>query len=114
MEDVFGTIRVTQAFMPWLKGAGQGTGEMVRSGLGSLGWLSDPANQFYGVNILGHNSSKSALDAVALAFAKKLAPIGIKVDAVDPRFTATDFNNHLGYCRVKQEAALVWLPTQDS
>lgn len=112
--NVFGPIRVTQAFVPLLKSAGRGTVVMVSSGLGSLGWLSDPANQFYGVNILGYNSSKSALNAVALAFAKELAAVGIKVDAVDPGYTATDFNNHSGYRTVEQAAAgIVWLATQD-
>jgi NAD(P)-dependent dehydrogenase (short-subunit alcohol dehydrogenase family) len=112
--NVFGPIRVTQAFVPLLKSAGRGTVVMVSSGLGSLGWLSDPANQFYGVNILGYNSSKSALNAVALAFAKELAPVGIKVDAVDPGYTATDFNNHSGYRTVEQAAAgIVWLATRD-
>ncbi|WP_345817633.1 SDR family oxidoreductase (plasmid) [Paraburkholderia sp. PREW-6R] len=112
--NVFGPIRVTQAFVPLLKSAGQGTVVMVSSGLGSLGWLSDPDNQFYGVNILGYNSSKSALNAVALAFAKELAAVGIKVDAVDPGYTATDFNNHSGYRTVQQAAAgIVWLATQD-
>ncbi|WGS54154.1 SDR family oxidoreductase [Paraburkholderia sp. D15] len=112
--NVFGPIRVTQAFLPLLKSAGRANVVMVSSGLGSLGWLSDPANQFYGVNILGYNSSKSALNAIALSFAKELASIGIKVDAVDPGYTATDFNNHSGYRTVEQAAAgIVWLATQD-
>ncbi|WP_244217788.1 SDR family oxidoreductase [Paraburkholderia caledonica] len=112
--NVFGPIRVTQSFVPLLKSAGRGTVVMVSSRLGSMGWLSDPANQCYGVNILGYNSSKSALNAVALAFAKELASVGIKVDAVDPGYTATDFNNHSGYRTVKQAAAgIVWLATQN-
>lgn len=112
--NVFGPIRVTQEFVPLLRSAGQGTVVMVSSGLGSLGWMSDPANQFYGVNILGYNSSKSALNAVALSFAKELASVGIKVDAVDPGYTATDFNDHSGYRTVEQAAAgIVWLATQD-
>ncbi|MFM0198041.1 SDR family NAD(P)-dependent oxidoreductase [Paraburkholderia strydomiana] len=69
--NVFGPIRVTQSFVPLLKRAGRGTVVMVSSGLGSLGWLSDPANQFYGVNVLGYNSSKTALNAVALALCER-------------------------------------------
>ncbi|MFM0478766.1 SDR family NAD(P)-dependent oxidoreductase [Paraburkholderia strydomiana] len=112
--NVFGPIRVTQSFLPLLRCAGRGTVVMVSSGLGSLSWLSDPVNQFYGVNILGYNSSKTALNAVALAFAKELSSFGIKVDAVDPGYTATDFNNHSGYRTVEQAAAgIVWLVTQD-
>ncbi len=108
--NVFGPIRVTQAFLPLLRAAGHASIVMVSSGLGSLGWLSDPANQFYGVNILGYNSSKSALNAVTVSFAKELAPLGIRVNAADPGYTATDFNGHSGYRTVEQAAAgIVWL-----
>jgi NAD(P)-dependent dehydrogenase (short-subunit alcohol dehydrogenase family) len=113
--NVFGPIRVTQAFLPLLKAAGDANIVMVSSGLGSLGWLSDPANQFYGVNILGYNSSKTALDAVTVSFAKELAPDGIRVNAADPGYTATDFNGHTGYRTVEQAASgIVWLATLDA
>lgn len=112
--NVFGPIRVTQAFLSLLKAAGTANIVMVSSGLGSLGWLSDPANQFYGVNILGYNSSKSALNAVTVSFAKEFAPLGIRVNAADPGYTATDFNGHSGYRTVEQAAAgIVWLAGLD-
>ncbi len=108
--NVFGPIRVTQAFLPLLKAAGKADIVMVSSGLGSLGWLSDPAHPFYGVNLLGYNSSKSALNAVTVSFAKELAPFGIRVNAADPGYTATDLNGHSGYRTVEQAAAgIVWL-----
>ena len=75
-----------------------------------LGWLSDPTNQFYGVNLLGYNSSKSALNAVTVSLAKELATAGIRVNAADPGYTATDFNGHSGCRTVEQAAAgIVWL-----
>jgi NAD(P)-dependent dehydrogenase (short-subunit alcohol dehydrogenase family) len=112
--NVFAPVRVTQAFLPLLKNAETANVVMVSSGLGSKGWLSDPQNEFYGVNYLGYNSSKSALNAVALAFAKDLATTGIKVNAVDPGFTATDFNGHSGYRSVEQAArSVVLLATVD-
>ena len=112
--NVFGAIRVTQAFLPLLEAAGVANIVMVSSGLGSLGWLSDPDNQFYRVNILGYNSSKTALNAVTVSLAKDLAPAGIKVNAADPGYTATDFNGHTGYRTVEQAAAgIVWLATRD-
>lgn len=113
--NVFGPIRVTQAFVPLLKAAGGANIVMVSSGLGSLGWLSDPENQFYGVNILGYNSSKTALNAVTISFAKELAPEGIRVNAADPGYTATDFNGHTGYRTVEQAAAgIAWLASLDA
>ena len=111
--NVFGPIRVTQAFLPLLQAATAASVVMVSSGLGSLGWLSDPANPFYAINHLGYNSSKSALNAVMLAFAKEFADAAIRVNAVDPGYTATDFNGHSGYRTVEQAAAgIVWLATQ--
>jgi len=110
--NVFAPVRVTQAFLPLLKSAGTANVVMVSSGLGSKGWLSDPQNEFYGVNYLGYNSSKSALNAVALSFAKEFAASGIKVNAADPGFTATDFNGHSGYRTVEQAAkSIVFLAT---
>ncbi|WP_428376337.1 SDR family oxidoreductase [Lichenicoccus sp.] len=113
--NVFGPIRVTQAFLPLLTAAGGARIVMVSSGLGSLGWLSDPANEFYEVNLLGYNSSKSALNAATVSFAKELAPLGIKVNATDPGYTATDLNGHSGYRTVEQAAAgIVWLADLDA
>jgi len=112
--NVFGPVRVTQAFLALLKSAGSANIVMVSSGLGSLAWLSDPDNQFYGVNFLGYNSSKSALNAVTVAFAKDLAGSGITVNAADPGYTATDFNGHSGYRTVEEAASgVVWLATLD-
>ena len=42
-----------------------------------------------------------------MAFAKELRPARIKVNAADPGFTATDFNNHRGYRSVEQAATIV-------
>ena len=102
--NVFGPIRVTQAFLPLLKAAPRANVVMVSSGLGSLGWLTTPGHEFYGVNIMGYNSSKTALNAITVAFAKELMASGIKVNAADPGYTATDFNGHSGYRTVEQAA----------
>ena len=108
--NVFGAIRVTRAFLPPLRAAEDAGIVMVSSGLGPLGWLSDPANEFYGVNILGYNSSKSALNAVTVSLAKALAAVGIRVNAADPGYTATDFNGHSGHRTVEEAArGIVWL-----
>ncbi len=113
--NVFGAIRVTQAFIPLLTAAGEANIVMVSSGLGSIGWVSDPAHPFYAVNPMGYNSSKSALNAVTVAFAKELLASGIHVNAVDPGYTATDFNEHSGYRTVEQAATgIVWLASQDA
>lgn len=112
--NVFAPVLVTQTFLPLLQAAGGATIVMVSSGLGSLGWLSDPDNQFYDVNFLGYNSSKTALNAITVSLAKDLAASGIKVNAADPGYTATDFNRHSGYRTVEQAASgIVWLASLD-
>jgi NAD(P)-dependent dehydrogenase (short-subunit alcohol dehydrogenase family) len=105
--NVFGPIRTTQAFLPLLKAAPRANVVMVSSGLGSLGGLTDPASEFYSINILGYNSSKTALNAATVAFSKELAAAGIKVNSADPGYTATDFNGHSGYRTVGQAAEII-------
>jgi NAD(P)-dependent dehydrogenase (short-subunit alcohol dehydrogenase family) len=112
--NVFGTIRLIQAFVPLLKSAGSANIVNVSSELGSLGSLSDPQGEFYGVNLLGYNSSKTALNGVTVSFAKALAPFGIRVNSADPGYTATDFTAHRGYRTVEQAAEIiVQLATSD-
>lgn len=105
--NVFGPIRTTQAFLPLLKAAPCANVVMVSSGLGSLGGLTDPASEFYAINILGYNSSKTALNAATVAFSKEFAAAGIKVNSADPGYTATDFNGHSGYRTVGQAAEII-------
>lgn len=113
--NVFGPIRVTQAFLPLLKAAQKANVVMVSSGLGSLSWTSDPTHAYSRVDAMGYNSSKSALNAVTIAFSKEFAAFGISVNAVDPGYTATDFNGHSGYRTVAQAASgIVWLACLDS
>ncbi|MET3853928.1 SDR family oxidoreductase [Rhizobium sp. OAE497] len=102
--NVFGPIRVTQAFMPLLKGSKAGRIVMMSSELGSIQSLLDPGNEFYAINALGYNSSKSALNAATVSIAKAAEPFGIKVNAADPGYTATEMNGNSGYRTVEQAA----------
>jgi len=105
--NVYGPIRVTQAFLPLLKAAGEANIVMVSSGLGSLTKHSDPADPVSARNILGYDTSKTALNSITVAFAKELRDSGIKVNAADPGYTKTDFNNHQGHRTVEQAAEVI-------
>ncbi|HEY1735803.1 MAG TPA: SDR family oxidoreductase [Methylovirgula sp.] len=105
--NVFGPIRVMQAFLPLLKNSATPRIVMVSSGLASLTRLTDPASEFHGFNLLSYNSSKTALNAMTVAFAKDLAGLGFKVNAADPGYTATDLNGHTGYRTVEQAADVI-------
>lgn len=104
--NVFGPVRVTQAFVPFLRKAGQGRIVMMSSSLGSIAEQLDLTRETYGVNLLGYNSSKSALNMITVSFAKELAAHGIKVNAANPGYVATDLNDNQGYRNVEQGAAI--------
>lgn len=104
--NVFGPVRVTQAFAPFLRKSGQGRIVMMSSSLGSIGEQLDMTRGTYGVNLLGYNSSKSALNMITVCFAKELAAHGIKVNAANPGYVATDLNDNQGYRSVEQGAAI--------
>lgn len=105
--NVFGPIRVTKAFLPLLEAARSANVVNVSSELGSLGALTDPESEFYAVNSLGYNSSKTALNAVTVSFSKALASSGIRVNSADPGYTKTDFNGNTGYRTVEQAAEII-------
>ena len=104
--NVFGPVRVTQALLPLLRAAPAARIVMVSGGLGSLALISDANHPFYPFNMLAYNSSKSALNAVAVAFAKELRDSPIKVNAADPGYTATDLNRHRGTRSIAQGAEI--------
>ena len=104
--NVFGAIRATHAFLPLLKASKAPRIVMISSSLGSLAWASDFQAPMAQVNLLGYNSSKSALNAVTVAFAKELDPLGFKVNAGCPGYTATDLNQHQGHRTPRQGAAI--------
>ncbi len=110
--NVFGPVRVTKAFAPALIKSGQGRIVMMSSSLGSIAEQLDLTSPTYNVNLLSYNSSKSALNMITVAFAKELAPHGIKVNAANPGYVKTDLNNNQGYRTVAEGAKIaIYLAT---
>lgn len=102
--NVFGVIAVTQAMLPLLRAAPAARIVNVSSGSGSLTLNADPDNPRRGMFGAVYGPSKTALNAITLAFAIELEPTGIKVNAAAPGFTATDLNNFAGTRTVQQAA----------
>jgi NAD(P)-dependent dehydrogenase (short-subunit alcohol dehydrogenase family) len=105
--NVFGVIRVTIAMIPLLKAADQARIVNVSSSLGSITLALDPRDMFYGINSLQYQSSKAALNAITVEFAKELQDEGIKVNAACPGFVDTDFNGHRGTKPARQAATII-------
>jgi len=105
--NFFGVITVTQTFIDLLKQSPAPRIVNVTSGLGSLALHSDPNWKYYGVKPAGYVSSKAALNAYTILLANNLLNTSFKVNAVDPGYTATDFNHHSGPGTVPDAAARV-------
>ncbi len=102
--NVFGVIAVTQAMLPLLREAPAARIVNVSSGSGSLTFNSEPGNPRRAIFGAVYGPSKTALNAITLAFAIELEPAGIKVNAAAPGFTATNLNNFEGTRTVQQAA----------
>jgi NAD(P)-dependent dehydrogenase (short-subunit alcohol dehydrogenase family) len=105
--NVFGPIRVTQAFLPLLLAANRARIVMVSSYSGSNERALDTSSPSYSVNMLGYGSSKAALNAITVSFAKELAPRGVRINAAAPGYTATDLNRNQGRRTVQQAAQII-------
>ncbi|GMA66000.1 SDR family oxidoreductase [Alicyclobacillus fastidiosus] len=105
--NVFGMFSVTKAILPLIKKSPAGRIVNLSSGLASLTLNSDPESEFYELNLLAYMSSKTAVNALTVLFAKELKDTSIKVNSADPGFTSTDLNGHRGYRSVEQGASIV-------
>jgi NAD(P)-dependent dehydrogenase (short-subunit alcohol dehydrogenase family) len=101
--NVFGVLAVTQAMLPLLHEAPAPRIVNVSSEVGSLAMQSDPNNP-YRIPNAGYVPSKTALNAITVAFANELIGTRIKVNSACPGFTATDLNQFRGVRSVKEGA----------
>jgi len=92
--NVFGTARVTQAMLPLLMKAESGRIVNVTSRLGSISLAADPNGAW--PMLMAYNSSKAALNALTVQFAKELRGTRIKVNAGCPGNCSTDMNPWAG------------------
>lgn len=110
--NYFGGIAVTQAFLPLLKRSQAGRIVNMSSGLGSLTQNSGPNYIYYGMKVLGYNSSKTALNAFTVMLAHELKDTPIKVNSADPDWCKTDLGTNAAPYPVEQGVDTpVWLAT---
>lgn len=102
--NVFGVIEVIQAMLPLLRQAPAGRIVNISSTVGSLTLQSDPSSPVRAIQSVSYVPSKTALNAVTVAFANELQGTSIKVNAACPGFTATDLNNFRGTRSVEDGA----------
>ncbi len=105
--NVFGVIAVTQAFIDLLRLSAAPRIVNVTTGLASLTLHHDPTWRYYNITGAAYHPSKAALNAYTVMLAQELRDTPFKVNAVDPGYTATDFNHHSGPGTVPDAAARV-------
>jgi len=105
--NFFGVVAVTKAFMDLLRHSAAPRIVNVTSGLGSLTLHNDQTWKYYKIKPAVYVASKAALNAYTISLAYELRDTSFKVNAVDPGFTATDFNHHTGPGTVHDAAARV-------
>ena len=98
--NVFGVVRVTQAFLPLLERSEAPVIVNVSSGMGSFAVTLDPSRFESTLVGLAYPSSKAAVNMLTSMYAKGMP--NIRVNAVDPGYTATDLNGHRGTQTVEE------------
>jgi NAD(P)-dependent dehydrogenase (short-subunit alcohol dehydrogenase family) len=92
--NVFGIVRVFGAFAPLLARSENPVVVNVSSGMGSLAVTSDPERLESRIVGLAYPSSKTAVNMLTSQYAKAYPQM--RINAVDPGYTATDLNGHSG------------------
>lgn len=103
--NLYGVIRVTQAFIDLLKKSDEPRIVNVSSSGCSLTLHCDPTWKYYDHKGAVYTASKAAMNMYTINLAYELRNTAFKVNAVCPGFVATDFNGHRGTGTV-QEAGL--------
>jgi NAD(P)-dependent dehydrogenase (short-subunit alcohol dehydrogenase family) len=92
--NVFSIVRTTNAFLPLLEKSSAPVIVNVSSGLGSFAVVHDPSRVEYGVPGALYQASKSAVTMLSVQYARQLP--NVRVNVVDPGYTATDLNANSG------------------
>jgi NAD(P)-dependent dehydrogenase (short-subunit alcohol dehydrogenase family) len=92
--NAIGVIRVTQAALPLLEKSENPLVVNVSSALGSFWAVTNPERRQFHFPSIIYGSSKAAVSMLTVQYAKALP--GIKFNAVEPGFTATDLTPFSG------------------
>jgi NAD(P)-dependent dehydrogenase (short-subunit alcohol dehydrogenase family) len=103
--NLFGVVRVTNAFLSLLERSQNPVVVNVSSGMGSHGLTSDPERIESKIPSAIYSPSKAALNMLTSQYAKAFPWLHINV--VDPGQTATDFNGHRGIKPVEEGAEVI-------
>ncbi|MGW4080565.1 SDR family oxidoreductase [Streptomyces asiaticus] len=103
--NVFGVVRVTHAFLPLLRRSAAPVVVNVSSGLASLERVSTPDTPTHAYPGVAYPASKTTVNMVTVQYAKAFPEM--RINAVEPGYTATDLNGHTGHQTVEEGAEII-------
>ncbi|MBD0695456.1 SDR family NAD(P)-dependent oxidoreductase [Streptomyces sp. CBMA123] len=103
--NVFGPVRVLHAFLPLLLRSTAPVVVNVSSGLASLTRVSTPGTPTHAYPGVAYPASKAALNMITVQYAKAFP--ALRINAVEPGYTATDLNGHTGTQSVAEGAEII-------
>ncbi|MBL1068614.1 SDR family oxidoreductase [Streptomyces sp. 7-21] len=103
--NVFGIVRVTHAFLPLLRRSAAPVIVNVSSGLASLARVTEEGTPTYAYPGVAYPASKAAVNMLTVQYAKAFPQL--RVNAVEPGYTATDLNHHTGIQTVEEGAEII-------
>ncbi|MGJ6969185.1 SDR family NAD(P)-dependent oxidoreductase [Streptosporangium sp. G11] len=112
--NAVGIVRVTEAALPLLRKSSNPTVVTVSSSAGSFWAVTNPDRPEFHLTAALYSASKSAATMLTVQYAKSQP--GIKFNALEPGFTATDLTAAFGGGRSPEESArtVVRLATLDA
>ncbi len=103
--NVFGVVRMLHAFLPLLARSAAPVVVNLSSGLSRTADLADPGGPVHFYPGVAYPASKTAVNMVTVQYAKAFP--SIKINAVDPGYTATDLNGGTGTQSPEQGAQII-------
>jgi NAD(P)-dependent dehydrogenase (short-subunit alcohol dehydrogenase family) len=103
--NFIGALAVAQVMLPLVRKSAAGHIINVSSELGSITGHSDPNWKFAPVKFIAYCASKAAMNMMTVQLAYELRDTKIKVNSVNPGYTATDLNNNQGPQTVEEGSA---------
>jgi NAD(P)-dependent dehydrogenase (short-subunit alcohol dehydrogenase family) len=103
--NVFGMVRMLHAFLPLLLRSAAPVVVNLSSGLSKTADLAHPEGPVHFYPGVAYPASKTAVNTLTVQYAKAFP--GIKINAVDPGYTATDLNGRTGIQTVEQGAEVI-------
>ena len=103
--NVVGVVRVTHSFLPLLQRSAAPVVVNVSSGLASMTRLTTPGTPAYAYPGVAYPASKAAVNMITVQYAKAFPDM--RINAVEPGYTATDLNGHAGTQTVEEGAEII-------